>query len=248
MSYCEEQQILCTQQHGFRKGRSCETQLLGLADEISHTLEDGHQEDLLVLDFSKAFDKVSHSLLVHNLKYYGIDGKVNTWISELLADRKQAVVVNGSRSEYVSVESGVPQGSILGPSLFLLFINDLPVGLSSVSRLFADDTACHDTIKTTHDQELLTPRVNLSTDENSGVSPLKLPGLFLGGSVPGLILGGSLAYSWAAPRAIPGRLGSWPNPGQLPGLILGGSPAYSWAAPWPIPGQLPGRFLGGSPA
>ncbi|KAI8479428.1 hypothetical protein Bbelb_428470 [Branchiostoma belcheri] len=162
MSFCEEQQILCTQQHGFRKGRSCETQLLGLADEISHTLEDGHQEDLLVLDFSKAFDKVSHSLLVHKLKYYrnGIDGKVNTWISEFLADRKQAVVVNGSRSEYVSVESGVPQGSVLGPSLFLLFINDLPVGLSSVSRLFADDTACHDTIKTTHDQVRLQEDLN----------------------------------------------------------------------------------------
>ncbi|KAI8516361.1 hypothetical protein Bbelb_049420 [Branchiostoma belcheri] len=68
-----KQQILCTKQHGFRKGRSCETQFLGLDDEISCTLEDDHQEDLLVLDFSKAFDKVSHSLLVHKLKYYGID-------------------------------------------------------------------------------------------------------------------------------------------------------------------------------
>ncbi|KAI8510749.1 hypothetical protein Bbelb_116650 [Branchiostoma belcheri] len=155
MSYCEQHQVLCTEQHGFRKGRSCETQLLGLVDEVSAALESGNQEDLLVLDFSKAFDKVSHSLLVHKLRHYGIDGKVNAWIHEFLSNRKQAVIVNGAMSTYVPVESGVPQGSVLGPSLFLLFINDLPAGLTSSSRLFADDTACHKLVKVARDQDHL---------------------------------------------------------------------------------------------
>jgi hypothetical protein len=155
MAYCEEHQILCTEQHGFRRAHSCETQLLGFMDEVSEALEQGYQEDLLVFDFSKAFDKVSHSLLTHKLRHYGICGNVNVWIQNFLSDRKQSVVVNGSKSEFAPVESGVPQGSVLGPSLFLLYINDLPTGLSAKARLFADDTACHKTVKTPEDQDLL---------------------------------------------------------------------------------------------
>ncbi|KAL8575234.1 hypothetical protein ACOMHN_042355 [Nucella lapillus] len=160
MTYCENHQILCEEQHGFRRGRSCETQLLGLVDEVSQALENGLQEDLLVLDFSKAFDKVSHSLLVHKLRHYGIDGKINAWIQDFLTDRKQSVIVNGSKSEYVPVESGFPQGSVLGPVLFLLFINDLPTGLTSTARLFADDTACHQTVVSAHDQDSLQNDLN----------------------------------------------------------------------------------------
>lgn len=152
MQFCEDQNILCPEQHGFRKGRSCETQLLGLVDEITYDLERGKQTDLVIMDFAKAFDKVSHSLLLHKLNYYGIRGHINAWIQDFLLQRQQAVVVDGAQSSYVPVESGVPQGSVLGPSLFLLYINDLPRQTSSRSRLFADDTICQRTILEPSDQ------------------------------------------------------------------------------------------------
>jgi hypothetical protein len=95
------------------------------------------------MDFSKAFDKVSHGLLVHKLDHYRIRGKTNTWIQNFLSDRSQAVVVDGEKSSYIviiDVDSGVPQGSVLEPSLFLFYINDIPCSLKSTVRLFADDT------------------------------------------------------------------------------------------------------------
>lgn len=94
--------------------------------------------------FSKAFDKVSHSLLVHKLNHYGIREKTNTWIQNFLSDRSQAVVVDGEISNYIDVDSGVPQGSVLGPSFHCSFyINDMPCGLKSTVRLFADDTIAY---------------------------------------------------------------------------------------------------------
>ena len=138
-----ENNIFCREQHGFRRHRSCTSQLLGQVDDITYSRDKGKQVDMLVMDFAKGFDKVSHSLLIHKLHHYGITGDINNWIKNFLSDRKQAVVVDGALSSFVSVESGVPQGSVLGPSLFLLYINDLPNGLTSTTRLFADDTACH---------------------------------------------------------------------------------------------------------
>ena len=155
LSYAEANDILCDQQHGFRRQRSCETQLLGFVDEVSHSLETGGQVDTIVMDFSKAFDKVSHSLLIHKLKHLGITGNINRWIASFLTDRQQAVVVEGATSSFVQVESGVPQGSVLGLSLFLLYINDLPSNLASEARLFADDTLCHLTISSPEDQATL---------------------------------------------------------------------------------------------
>jgi hypothetical protein len=92
---------------------------------------------LLDYGFSKAFDKVSHCLLTHKLDHYGVKGKSNIWIRNFLSNRKQAVVVEGETSDYINVESGVPQGSVLGPNLFLYYINGMPENIKSTVRMFA---------------------------------------------------------------------------------------------------------------
>ena len=93
------------------------------------------------MDFWKAFDKVNHSLWIHKIDHYGIRGKINLWKADFLRGRRQGVVANGDQSEQLEVKLGVPQGAVLGPSLFLVYINDLPEGLQAHTRLFADDTA-----------------------------------------------------------------------------------------------------------
>ena len=143
MQHFEIHCILSDNQHGFRSGRSCKTQLLEFVEELTTNLEGGRQTDIIILDFAKAFDRVNHSLLVHKLQCYGIRGSTITWIANFLSDRRQAVVVDGSCSSYARVRSGVPQGSVLGPCLFLAYINDLPEKLTALSRLFADDTAVY---------------------------------------------------------------------------------------------------------
>jgi hypothetical protein len=154
MSHADTHNILYPLQHGFRTGRSCETQLREFIDDVTLNMENGKQTDILVLDFSKAFDKVSHPLLLHKLHNYGIQRELNSWIQNFLSNRKQAVVLKGDKSDYVAVESGVPRGSVLGPSLFLYYINDIndiPTGLSSTIRLFADDTIACLAIKSNRD-------------------------------------------------------------------------------------------------
>ena len=137
MGHASTHSILYDYQHGFR---SCETQLIQFVTDINNNLHKGLQTDLLVMDFSKAVDKVSHARLVKKLEYYGVRGKTNNWIENFLGNRKQSVVVEGEKSAYVPVLSGVPQGSVLGPCLFLFYINDIQDGLHSTVQLFADDT------------------------------------------------------------------------------------------------------------
>ena len=110
---------------------------------------------MAILDFTKAFDKVPHKILIHKLNYYGISGSIATWIDTFLIGRTQEVVVNGAASSSTIVTSGVPQGTVLGPLLFLLYINDLPDNLPTSVRLFADDCILYTPIRTQNGSSLL---------------------------------------------------------------------------------------------
>ena len=147
-------QILYELQNGFREKRSCETQLIQLVENLSRQFIQGKQVDFVLLDFSKAFDKVSHLILLFKLFQHGIWSNTLTWIKSFLVGRTQAVVLEGESSEEVPVNSGVPQCSVLGP-LFLPYINDLPHDIQSQVRLFADDTAVYLTVRNNSDSDIL---------------------------------------------------------------------------------------------
>ena len=158
MNHLDKYNILSDFQHGFRSKRSCDTQLLTTYHEISVALnnQDVKQVDAIVLDFAKAFDKVPHKRLLMKLKYYGITGPIYSWIRAFLSNRTQHVVIDGIASDSSLVTSGVPQGTVLGPILFLIYINDLPESLKySSARLFADDSLIFRIIKTFEDCILL---------------------------------------------------------------------------------------------
>ena len=142
-------------QHGFIEKRSCESQLLMLVDDLFKSVYKKKQNDLIVFNFSMAFDKVSHEKLALKLHDYGIGGPALKWVKGFLNNRHQSVIVNGSSSEPVPVSSGVHQGSVLGPLLFLIYINDLPMNVNSKLRLFADDATLYLTISTSSQLEIL---------------------------------------------------------------------------------------------
>ena len=127
-------------QHGFLPQRSCATQLLSSLEDWTRLVEDGEPVDIAYLDFKKAFDSVPHNRLIQKLHDLGIRGSLLKWIQAFLTGRNQQVVVNGKRSDPSRVMSGIPQGSVLGPTLFVIFVNDLPACVRSNIKLFADDT------------------------------------------------------------------------------------------------------------
>lgn len=147
MSHLNRFSLLIPQQHGFRSGYSCVTQLTELTHDLASTLDKGGCANCIFLDLRKAFDVVPHSLLLEKLSWYNINKTVVEWIKEYLSCRTQRVVVGGERSHGVDVSSGVPQGSVLGPLLFLLYMNDISKGISSCIRLFADDCVLYRVVK-----------------------------------------------------------------------------------------------------
>ena len=140
VKFIDENGLLCDNQHGFRSGRSCLTQMLSHFDDIMDGLTQNADTDAIYLDYAKAFDKVDHRLL-SKLRRYGFHDKLLHWIESFLSNRSQYVVLGGVSSFAAAILSGVPQGSVLGPLLFILFINDMKLCVkSSTIRFFADDT------------------------------------------------------------------------------------------------------------
>lgn len=155
ISHLQRHEILTNLNHGFRAGFSCETQLVVTLQDLCKNLEKKIQTDIAILDFSKAFDTVPHSKLLEKMSSYGITGPLHKWLTSFLTERRMKVLVDGEFSKEATVDSGVPQGTVLGPLLFLCHINDLPNSVKSQVRLFADDCLLYRQIKTQADHNIL---------------------------------------------------------------------------------------------
>ena len=147
MNHLDSHHILTSLNHGFRSGYSTETQLLTTTQDLLSSYDREKQVDIAILDFSKAFDTLPHDRLLHKLSSYGIAGPNHSWLKCFLTQRSMQVAVEGTSSSTTTVDSGVPQVTVLGPLLFLCHINDLPEAVQSQVRLFADDCLIYREIK-----------------------------------------------------------------------------------------------------
>ena len=164
LEYLEKNNIIKDSQHGFRNKCSCLSNLLDFFKDVHKMYNNTRTVDILYLDFQKAFAKVPHKRLISKVKAHGITGNPYKWMENWLKDRKQRVVFNGKASDWIRVNSGVPQGSVLGPILFIIYINDINDGIACKISKFADDTKIGNTVTTEAQRQIIQTDLNTLVD------------------------------------------------------------------------------------